>query len=198
LWATGGPLAGAKGPVDVLAGDLVAAGYAMRVDAEQDRGRERRRRRGAPVSGASGCEPWLAGCAGFTGGGAGQGGEQVYGPGYSPVPDVHPVAARYAAAQAGSVDTPGCNPMLFKYGACPSERGAAGTTTQEVGRLGAAATQQPPIGQLDPAHAVIAEHVAQGSGDGVEMERASSGQPRSRSQSGPSHSTQTQVSCPSR
>jgi hypothetical protein len=30
------------------------------------------------------------------------------------------------------------------------------------------------------------------------MERASSGQPRSRSQSGPSHSTQTQVSCPSR
>ena len=67
-----------------------------------------------------------------------------------------------------------------------------------VGRLEAAATQQPPIGQLDPAHAVIAEHVAQGSGDGVEMERASSGQPRSRSQSGPSHSTQTQVSCPSR
>jgi hypothetical protein len=54
-----------------------------------------------------------------------------------------------------------------------------------VGRLGAAATQQPPIGQLDPAHAVIAEHVAQGSGDGVEMERASSGQPRSQSQSGP-------------
>ena len=77
---------------------------------------------------ASGCEPWLAGCVGFTGGGAPLSGEQAYGP----VPDVHPVAARYAAAQAGSVDTPGCNPFLFKDGACPSERGAAGTTPQEV------------------------------------------------------------------
>ena len=36
LWASGGPPAGAEGPVDVLAGDLVAAGYAVGVDGEQD------------------------------------------------------------------------------------------------------------------------------------------------------------------
>jgi hypothetical protein len=30
------------------------------------------------------------------------------------------------------LDTPGCNGFLFRYGACPSERGAAGTTPQEV------------------------------------------------------------------
>jgi hypothetical protein len=35
-------------------------------------------------------------------------------------------------ASTGSVDGPGCNGFLFKYGACPSERGAAGTTPQEV------------------------------------------------------------------
>ena len=36
LWASGGPLAGAEGLLDVLAGDLVAAGYAVGVDGEQD------------------------------------------------------------------------------------------------------------------------------------------------------------------
>ena len=30
------------------------------------------------------------------------------------------------------MNSPGCNGFLFKYGACPSERGAAGTTPQEV------------------------------------------------------------------
>ena len=49
------------------------------------------------------------------------------------MPDVHPIAAHYAAdAQPGSVVAPGCNVFLFKDGACPSERGAAGTTPQEV------------------------------------------------------------------
>jgi hypothetical protein len=36
MWASGGPVAEAEGPVDVLAGDLVAAGYAVGVDGEQD------------------------------------------------------------------------------------------------------------------------------------------------------------------
>ena len=35
-WASGGPPAGAEGLLDVLAGDLVAAGYAVGVDGEQD------------------------------------------------------------------------------------------------------------------------------------------------------------------
>src|ERR1035441_4455554 len=35
-WASGGPLAGAEGLLDLLAGDLVAAGYAVGVDGEQD------------------------------------------------------------------------------------------------------------------------------------------------------------------
>jgi RHS repeat-associated protein len=74
----------------------------------------------------SGCDPFIQLCGPSAGGG------NQTGPGPSPVPDVHPVAARYAAAQAGSVYGPGCNPMLFKYGACPSERGAAGTTPQQV------------------------------------------------------------------
>ena len=36
LWASGGPMAGAEGLLDVLAGDLVAAGYAVGVDSERD------------------------------------------------------------------------------------------------------------------------------------------------------------------
>ena len=36
LWASRGPVAGAEGLLDLLAGDLVAAGYAVRVDGEQD------------------------------------------------------------------------------------------------------------------------------------------------------------------
>ena len=36
LWASRGPLAGAEGLFDVLAGDLVAAGYAVGVGGEQD------------------------------------------------------------------------------------------------------------------------------------------------------------------
>jgi hypothetical protein len=37
LWASGGPVAGVEGFLDVLAGDLVAAGYAVGVDGQQDR-----------------------------------------------------------------------------------------------------------------------------------------------------------------
>jgi hypothetical protein len=36
LWASRGPLAGAEGVLNLLAGDLVAAGYAVGVDGEQD------------------------------------------------------------------------------------------------------------------------------------------------------------------
>jgi hypothetical protein len=36
LWASGGPVAGVEGFLDVLAGDLVAAGYAVCIDGEQD------------------------------------------------------------------------------------------------------------------------------------------------------------------
>ena len=36
LWASGGPLAGPEGLLDLMAGDLVAAGYAVGVDGEQD------------------------------------------------------------------------------------------------------------------------------------------------------------------
>jgi hypothetical protein len=36
LWASRGPVAGAEGLFDVLAGDLVVAGYAVGVDGEQD------------------------------------------------------------------------------------------------------------------------------------------------------------------
>jgi hypothetical protein len=36
LWASGGPVAGAEGLLDLLAGDLVAAGYGVRIDGEQD------------------------------------------------------------------------------------------------------------------------------------------------------------------
>ena len=36
LWASRGPPAGAEGLLDVLAGDLVAVGYAVGVDGEQD------------------------------------------------------------------------------------------------------------------------------------------------------------------
>jgi RHS repeat-associated protein len=79
------------------------------------------------------CPLYLAGCPGFTGGGAGQGGEQPYGPGYSPVPDVHPVAARYTSpASAAGRYLADCNGIVARLGGCPSERGAAGTTPQEV------------------------------------------------------------------
>lgn len=75
----------------------------------------------------------MPGCTGFTGGGASQGGEPLYGPGAPPPPDLHLIAANYTSAGSpGSVDTPGCNGFLFKLGACPSESGAAGTTPQEV------------------------------------------------------------------
>ena len=79
----------------------------------------------------SGCDPYIQLCGGNPGGG------QPYGPGPSsplnPVPDVHPVAARYTPGH-GAVGLlgPDCTPLVFKYGACPSERGAAGTTPQEV------------------------------------------------------------------
>jgi hypothetical protein len=36
LWARWGPLAGAEGLLNVLAGDLVATGHAVGVDREQD------------------------------------------------------------------------------------------------------------------------------------------------------------------
>ena len=90
------------------------------------------------------CPDWEPGCPGFTGGGAPTGGESLIGSGYnSVVPDVHAVAARYTqAGSAPGLNSPGCTPLVFKYGACPSERAAAGNTPQEVrqsalGALGA-------------------------------------------------------------
>ena len=56
---------------------------------------------------------------------------------------MHAVAARYTqAGSAPGLNSPGCTPLVFKYGACPSERAAAGNTPQEVrqsalGALGA-------------------------------------------------------------
>jgi RHS repeat-associated protein len=84
----------------------------------------------APSPG-TGCQNSPTGC--FPGS-AGPVGEQPSGPGAPPPPDLHPVAARYtpAGSAVGTVDTPGCNGILSKLGACPSERGAAGTTPQEV------------------------------------------------------------------
>jgi RHS repeat-associated protein len=84
----------------------------------------------APSPGA-GCQNSPTGC--FSGS-AGPIGEQPSGPGAPPPPDLHPVAASYTSSGSavGSVNSPGCNGFLFKYGACPSESGAAGTTPQEV------------------------------------------------------------------
>jgi RHS repeat-associated protein len=84
----------------------------------------------APSPG-TGCQNSPTGC--FPGS-AGPIGEQPSGPGAPPPPDLHPVAASYTSSGSavGSVNTPGCNGFLFKYGACPSESGAAGTTPQEV------------------------------------------------------------------
>jgi Pretoxin HINT domain len=88
---------------------------------------------GTPTPSPS-CPDWEPGCPGFTGGGAPTGGEPVIGSGYnSVVPDVHAVAARYTqAGSAPGLNSPGCTPLVFKYGACPSERAAAGNTPQEV------------------------------------------------------------------
>jgi RHS repeat-associated protein len=47
-------------------------------------------------------------------------------------PVTHAVAAQSRPVAAGSVWGPDCNPTVFRLGACPSERGAAGTTPAQV------------------------------------------------------------------
>jgi RHS repeat-associated protein len=75
-----------------------------------------------------------------------------------------PAAA--AAAAAASVWGPDCNPFTFKLGACPSERGAAGTTPQQVKQsfIGAlwVLTSVIPVGDL--LDAALGARAAAGSG----------------------------------
>lgn len=70
---------------------------------------------------------------------------------------MQPVAARYTRADSAvGLNTPGCTPLVFKYGACPSERAAAGNTPQEVkqsflGAVGALLGTVPLFDFLDAA-----------------------------------------------
>ena len=127
---------------------------------------------GGPTAGAGGEDPGPgagAGCqdspTGCFTGSSGPVGEQPSGPGAPAPPDLHPVAASFTSAgSAGSVDTPGCNGFLFRYGACPSESGAAGTTPQEVkqsafGALGVLAGAIPIFDILDALGVGAAEEV---------------------------------------
>ena len=63
------------------------------------------------------------GCPGFTGGGAPVTGEQIYGPGYNSVPDVHPIAASYPTsfvpAHGGSGEF-ACRTILTNLTGCNS------------------------------------------------------------------------------
>jgi RHS repeat-associated protein len=73
-------------------------------------------------------------------------------PTYTSPPGSHPAAPRQASTAPGSVLGPDCNGFTFKLGACPSERGAAGTTAQQVKQsfFGAALvlTSAIPVGDL--------------------------------------------------
>jgi hypothetical protein len=109
---------------------------------------------GSSGGGGGSCPDWEPGCPGFTGGGAGPGGESEYGPGYnqalldeptySPsygqVPAYHPVYPVQQNETAASLTNETGNPLfredcigrMIQLGACPSEAGLAGTTPQQV------------------------------------------------------------------
>jgi hypothetical protein len=68
------------------------------------------------------CHDWLPGCPGFTGGGAGQSGEQRIGPGYYRLTGASPTrTTRAVRRDTTSLLGANCVGRLFALGACPQQ-----------------------------------------------------------------------------